>query len=72
MSEETGGSQSASSTLPDDASIEWLRKQAKRRLQELRRDNPGAKLADAQFALAKEYSTDPWTREAMTAFTPAL
>jgi ankyrin repeat protein len=60
MSEETGGSQSASSTLPDDASIEWLRKQAKRRLQELRRDNPGAKLADAQFALAKEYGFTSW------------
>jgi ankyrin repeat protein len=57
MSEETRGSASA---LPDAANLEWLRKQAKRRLTELRRTTPEAKLADAQFALAKEYGFPSW------------
>ena len=60
MSEETRGSASASSSLPDAANLEWLRKQAKRRLQELRRHDANAKLADAQFALAKEYGFPSW------------
>ena len=56
MSEDTRGS----SALPDAANLDWLRKQAKRRLTELRRTNPDAKLADAQFALAKEYGFSSW------------
>lgn len=60
MSEETTGSASASSTLPDDANLEWLRKQAKRQLRELRHSNPDAKLADAQFALAKQLGFSSW------------
>jgi ankyrin repeat protein len=59
MSQETGGSHPAAS-LPDAANLDWLRKQAKRRLQELRRSNPDAKLADAQFALAKEFGFSSW------------
>src|SRR5688572_28776098 len=46
------------STLPSRPSIEQLRKQAKDRLGTL----PGAKLADAQFALAREYGFDSWPR----------
>ena len=59
MSEETRGS-AASSSLPDAANLDWLRKQAKRRLTELRHTNPAAQLADAQFALAKEYGFSSW------------
>ena len=38
--------------LPDSPNLEWLRKQAKRHLDEMRASNPAAKLADAQFDLA--------------------
>ena len=48
------------STLPDAPDLEWLRKEAKRRLRELRVDRPDAKLTDAQFALAKEYGFGSW------------
>ena len=58
MSEQTRGSESAS--LPDDANLEWLRKQAKRRLTELLKTKPDAQLADAQFELAKEYGFSSW------------
>jgi ankyrin repeat protein len=60
MSEETTGSASVSSPLPDAANLEWLRKQAKRRLHELRVKDPEAKLADAQFELAKQYGFTSW------------
>lgn len=46
--------------LPDNPDIAWLRKQAKHRLAELRRANPGAKLADAQFEIAKRYGFSSW------------
>jgi ankyrin repeat protein len=68
MSEETRGS--SASSLPDAANLEWLRKQAKRRLTELRRTTPGATLADAQFALAKEYGFPSW--RALKAHVDAL
>jgi ankyrin repeat protein len=60
MSEETGGSAAASASLPEAANLDWLRKQAKRQLRELRRSDPKAKLADAQFALAKQYGFSSW------------
>jgi ankyrin repeat protein len=60
MSEQTPGSASASSSLPDAPNLEWLRKQAKRRLGELRQANPAAKLADSQFDLAKQYGFSSW------------
>jgi ankyrin repeat protein len=47
-------------SLPDDPSLEWLRKQAKRRLEELRRTEPAARLADAQLALAREHGFSSW------------
>jgi ankyrin repeat protein len=59
MSEESSGSPSAAS-LPDAPNLEWLRKQAKRRLTELRTTSPDAKLADAQFSLAKQYGFSSW------------
>ena len=50
----------AASVLPDAPSLDWLRKQAKRRLQALRTSNAAAKLADAQFDLAKQYGFPSW------------
>jgi ankyrin repeat protein len=59
MAERTPESVPASS-LPDAPNLDWLRKQAKRRLQVLRRTDPAARLADAQFELAKEYGFSSW------------
>src|SRR5829696_4386267 len=47
-------------SLPDSPNLDWLRKQAKRRLDALRKANPDAKLAAAQFDLAKEYGFSSW------------
>jgi ankyrin repeat protein len=47
-------------SLPDNPDLEWLRKEAKRHLTELRLANPGAKLAEAQFDLAKRYGFSSW------------
>ena len=47
-------------SLPDAPSLEWLRKEARRRLAELRKSDPAARLADAQFALAKSYGFSSW------------
>ncbi len=47
-------------SLPDDASIEWLRKHAKQRLRELKQSQQGAKLADAQLLVAREYGFASW------------
>jgi hypothetical protein len=57
MAEETPGS---ASSLPDAPNLDWLRKQAKRRRQELRQVNPAARLADAQFDLAKQHGFSSW------------
>ena len=60
MAEETPGSASAPSSLPDAPNLDWLRKQARRRLADLRQANPDAKLADAQLAIAREYGFPSW------------
>ena len=60
MPEETHQSASAPSPLPDAPNLEWLRKQAKHRLAELRKTSRDAKLSDAQFALAKQYGFPSW------------
>ena len=44
--------------LPSRPSLEQLRKQAKER----RDATPGAALADAQFALARDYGFDSWPK----------
>ncbi len=49
-----------SAPLPDNPSLEWLRKQAKTRLAALRQTNPDAKLAEAQFDLARHYGFASW------------
>jgi predicted enzyme related to lactoylglutathione lyase len=50
------------SSLPARPSIEQLRKRAKERLADLRASNPSAKLADAQFAIARDYGFDSWPK----------
>lgn len=47
-------------SFPDHPNLDWLRKQAKRRLDELRRENPAARLAEAQLALANDYGFSSW------------
>ena len=46
--------------LPDNANLEWLRKEAKRRLRPLKKANPKATLAQAQYQLAKDYGFASW------------
>ncbi len=46
--------------LPDRASLEYLRKLAKERLRELRRANPGARLAEAQLEIARAHGFGSW------------
>jgi ankyrin repeat protein len=60
MSEQTTGSASAPLSLPDAPNLDWLRKEAKRRLADLRQSSPAAKLADAQFDLARQYGFPSW------------
>jgi ankyrin repeat protein len=60
MSDEPRESASGLLLLPEAPNLGWLRKQAKRRLENLRMSNPGAQLADAQFELAKQYGFSSW------------
>ncbi len=60
MSDQTSGSASGQLSLPDAPNLDWLRKQAKRRLTELRATNPDAKLGDAQLDLARRYGFSSW------------
>ena len=60
MSEQPRTSEPDSQSLPDAPNLDWLRKQAKRRLYALRKTNPAAKLADAQFELAEKYGLTSW------------
>jgi ankyrin repeat protein len=46
--------------LPDRPSLEWLRKTAKQRLDGLRARDASARLADAQFHVAREYGFSSW------------
>jgi ankyrin repeat protein len=57
-------------SLPDNPDIRWLRKQAKRRLEELRKEDPQAQLARAQFELAQQYGFASW--RALKAHVEAL
>ncbi len=62
MSDETHASfgGAAPSALPDAPNLEWLRKEAKRRLAELRETKPDTRLAEAQFEIAKQYGFSSW------------
>jgi len=50
--------------------LEWLRKQAKQYLAELKKTDPNAKLADAQLAVARENGFSSW--RALKAYVDAL
>ena len=60
MSDQTSESASGARPLPDQPNLDWLRKQAKRKLAELRTVDATAQLADAQFGLAKSYGFSSW------------
>jgi ankyrin repeat protein len=47
-------------TLPERASLAWLRKTAKLQLREWRAQGRDAKLADAQLAIARQYGFPSW------------
>ena len=68
MTDETRGP--APPPLPENPNLEWLRKQAKRRLAALRESIPSARLADAQFDLASHYGFSSW--RALKAHVDAL
>jgi ankyrin repeat protein len=50
----------SNSKLPERPSLEYLKKLAKDRLQELRKTDPGAKLATALFAVARDHGFSSW------------
>ena len=47
--------------LPDSASLDHLRRQAKDQPAVLRRTKPGATLTDAQASVAQQYGFGSWT-----------
>ena len=51
-----------SRNLPDRPSLEFLRKAAKTLLASMQQRDPSAQLADAQFALARDYGFDSWPK----------
>ncbi len=62
MQDDTGRAAAETASLPPNASLEHLRKQAKRRLREMRATDPDATLATAQRALARDYGFPSWRR----------
>jgi hypothetical protein len=51
-----------SRSLPSHPNLEHLKKQAKDLLNALKQQNPSARLADAQYALAREYGFASWPK----------
>lgn len=51
-----------SRNLPPHPNLEHFKKQAKDLLHDLQQHNPAAKLAEAQFALAREYGFASWPK----------
>ena len=60
MTEESRAAAPAARPLPDEPSLDWLKKQAKRQLAELRKATPDAQLSDAQLNIAREYGFSSW------------
>lgn len=56
--------------LPPRPDLDWLRKTAKQRLQELYRSDPSQKLHHAQLAIARQYGFDSW--RALKAYVDTL
>ena len=51
-----------SRNLPDRPNLEFLKKEAKALLDSMLRSATGAQLADAQYALARDYGFDSWPK----------
>jgi len=51
-----------SRNLPPHPNLDHLKKQAKELLRDLQQQNPALKLADAQYALAREYGFASWPK----------
>ena len=51
-----------SRNLPDRPNLEFLKKEAKALLESLRQRDAAAQLADAQYALARDYGFDSWPK----------
>ena len=49
-------------TLPPHPNLDHLKKQAKDVLHKMKQENFAAKLADAQFAIAREYGFESWPK----------
>ena len=49
-------------SLPARPSLEWLKKNAKDKLKQLRAENASVVLAEAQRLLAREYGFDSWRK----------
>ena len=60
MTEDSRAGTPAPRALPDSPSLDWLKKQSKRQLAELRKTNPDARLSDAQLDVAREYGFSSW------------
>ena len=60
MTEESRAATPDARPLPDEPSLDWLKKQAKRQLAELRKTNPDAQLSNAQLNIAREYGFSSW------------
>jgi ankyrin repeat protein len=60
MSREPSASARPARALPAELNLDHLKTQAKRRLQALRKDDPQAKLASAQLAVARDYGFASW------------
>lgn len=60
MTEELRAATPAPRSLPDEPSLDWLKKQAKRQLVKLRSTSPDAQLSDAQLNVAREYGFSSW------------
>lgn len=60
MSDPTKESASGAQKLPDNPNLDWLRKEAKRRLDAMLGADPDAQLTDAQFDVAKQYGFSSW------------
>ena len=60
MTEDSRAERPAPRSLPDEPSLDWLKKQAKRQLVELRTTTPDAQLSDAQLNVAREYGFSSW------------
>ena len=61
-----------SQSLPAKADVRQLRTQAKELLRSLQTTNPTAKLADAQWEIAKQYGFASWPKLVAEVETPAL